>query len=233
MSLVGTLRLQWIGDRVSKMKCTAPVRGHRSARARSRCPACRGGGGWSAPASSGFLPPVQAGHGTGGKATRPRERRSPDARRVADVQHSLIQAGLDATTSGHLVSALIDVAASLDEEASKHSKPDHCLCTLLADVADALDPGVITAVAGDVFADALVESGMPRWAATVAGWGVAKSAEGALSSMLPGGQLVLGLRVLGMLVCPRPSSCPAQSRLSVPVLKAIIGGSPVSADPGM
>lgn len=214
------------------MKCTAPVRGHRSPRAWSRCPACRNGGGWSAPPASSDLNPAPAEHGVGAGAERPRGRLAPGTRRVAEVQRALIQAGLDAATSGELVSALIDVAATLDEEASKRSKPDHWLCTLLADAADALDPGVIAAATGDVFADALVVSGAPEWVASIAGWGVAKAAEGALSTLLPGGQLVLGLRVLGLLVCPRPNSCPAQSRLSVPVLKSVIGGAVASAVPG-
>jgi len=151
--------------------------------------------------------------------------------RAAEVERALIQAGLDVATSGNFVVALIDVAASLDEGATKRGKPDHWLCTLLADVADALDPSAIAAATGDVFSDALVRAGAPQWVASIAGWGVAKASEEALSSMLPGGQLVLGLRVLGMAVCPQPSSCPAQSRLSVPLLKVVIADSTSPIEP--
>lgn len=125
-------------------------------------------------------------------------------------------------TSQKFTVALIDVSATLSTEASRRSKPAHWLCELLADAADSVDPAVVAGVAGDVFADALVENGVPEWAASVAGWGVANAAQTVFTSTMPGAQLCLGLRVLGMFVCPAPEECPAEERLSVPLLKATL-----------
>lgn len=142
--------------------------------------------------------------------------------RAADVERALILAGLDAVASRDFAGALIDVSVSLQAEASKRSKPSHWLCELLADAADAVDPATIARAFGDVFADALVAQGVPDWAAAIAGWGIAKAAEGAISSVAPGSQLCLGLRVLGVLVCPSLASCPVGPRLSVPLFKAAL-----------
>lgn len=167
---------------------------------------------------------------TGGGPITPAPVPSPTRRpradyRAQEVERALIDAGLDAVTSKDFTAALIDVADALQPEAMKRSKPLHWLCELLADAADAVDPAVITRVAGDEFADALAADGMPQWAASMVGRGVANAAEGVLSSIMPGAQLCLGLRVLGMLVCPAPSACPVQTRLSVPLLKAALENS--------
>lgn len=218
------------------MQCSAPVRGHRSPRAWSRCPACRGGGGWSAPRTnnSRMAGSVSTGvsslprrAGTVPPATGPSPQRGPRTDgRAAQVERALINAGLDAPASRDFTAALIDVAAALQAEASNRSKPSHWLCEILADAADATDPAAITSAMGDVFADALEEKGMPAWAASIAGWGIAKAAEGALSSAMPGAQLSLGLRVLGMLACPSPQDCPAGDRFTVPLLKAALATTP-------
>lgn len=147
-------------------------------------------------------------------------------RRVEETERALISAGLDAATSHDFTTALMDVAAALEVETTRRSKGPHFLCTFLADAADAVDPETIAAATGDAFADAMIDAGVPKWASSVIGWGVAKAAENALSSLLPGPQLCLGLRVLGLLVCPKPSGCPAQSRLSVPLLKSALASSP-------
>lgn len=214
------------------MDCTAPTRGHRSPRAWARCPACRGGGGWAEPtANAGSATTAGATRfadvsTAGGLPSSSSGRRGPRPSRAAEIERALISAGLDAAASHDFTAALIDVATALDDEASKRSNGSHWLCALLADAADAVDPAAIAAATGDVFADALIEIGVPNWAASVIGWGVAKAVESTLSSLLPGIQLCLGLRALGLLVCPSPSGCPVQSRLSVPLLKAALASSP-------
>jgi len=146
--------------------------------------------------------------------------------RAGETERALISAGLDGAISHEFTTALVDVAVALEDKASKRSARSHDLCTLLADAADAIDVGGIASATGDAFARALVDAGVPTSLSSVIGWGVAKAAEHVLSSMMPGTQLCLGLRVLGLLVCPSPSGCPAQSRLSVPVFKALIASSP-------
>lgn len=142
-------------------------------------------------------------HGTDQRTKRPsRLGKMPGPGRAAKIERALISAGIDAAASHDFTAALIDVATDLDDEASKRSKGSHWLCALLADAADAVDPAAIAAATGDVFADALIEIGVPNWAASVIGWGVAKAVESTLSSLLPGTQLRLGLRALGLLVCP-------------------------------
>ena len=214
------------------MKCTAPIRGHSSSRAWSRCPPCRGGSGWTAPRVSGGHTSGATTAGAKGTilgriatptTSAPNQMPSPQvSSRAGKVERDLIAAGLDFLESRNFTAALIDVSVALEAEASKRATPSHWLCQLLADSADAVDPATIASIAGDVFADALVANGAPEWAASIAGWGVAKAAEGALSSMMPGVALSLGLRVLGMLVCPSPSSCPAATQLSAPVLKTAL-----------
>ena len=117
---------------------------------------------------------------------------------------------------------LLDVALELETKAARRSKPSHWLCELLADAADAVDPTAVAAAAADAFSEALVRIGVPGWIAAVAGRGVAKAAENALASALPGAQLCLGLRVLGIMACPAPEACPAGTRLSGPLLRAAV-----------
>lgn len=212
------------------MSCTAPVRGHRSPRAWSRCPVCRGGGGWSSPSSSYARPVSQGGLPTptgssGRPAAPPTSSGSHPGGRSEAVERALISAGLDAVASRNFTAALVDVAVALQSEASRRGKTSHWLCELLADAADAIDPGSVASAVGDVFADALVAYGVPNWAASIAGWGVAKASEAAIGSLMPSTQLCLGLRVLALLVCPSPETCPAGSRLSVPILKASLSAS--------
>ena len=129
---------------------------------------------------------------------------------------------MDAATSEAFTGVLVDVAVTLSEEASARGKPGHWLCVMLADAADGLDPASVAGVIGNVFADALVDVGVPERAASIAGWGIANGARQMLTHILPGAQLCLGLRVLGMLVCPAPEPCPAGDRLSAPLLKAAL-----------
>ncbi len=199
------------------MKCTARVTGqHRRATAAARCPVHRGENlrTIAAPAVAPNTQPTYR-HST-------QLRRDLIQMRRADVERTLIQAGLDAAVSRDFTGALADVAVALAEEASRRSKPSHWLCNLLADTAEAIDPSAIAAAMGDVFADALVKAGTPEWVASIAGWGIAKAAESSITALLPGAQLSLGLRVLALMSCPSPSGCPAGLRLSTPVLKAIL-----------
>lgn len=152
----------------------------------------------------------------------PRRDWAADDGRSDEVVRGLVQAGLDAATSEAFTGVLVDVAVTLSEEASAREKPGHWLCVMLADAADGLDPASVAGVIGNVFADALVDVGVPEWAASIAGWGIANGARQMLTHILPGAQLCLGLRVLGMLVCPAPEPCPAGDRLSAPLLKAAL-----------
>ena len=207
------------------MRCTAPVRGHRSPRAWARCPACRGGGGWAPPGSS-FARPEESGSLGEPASPRglPRQSASPatslSGRSSQEVRRALIEAGLDAAASQEFTAALIDVAVALQSEATSRKKASHWLCELLAEAADAVDPGSVASAVGHVFADFLVLNGAPDWAATIAGWGIAQASRAAISSLVPASQLCLGLRVLALLVCPSPPACPVGAKLSVPILKA-------------
>lgn len=78
--------------------------------------------------------------------------------------------------SEHFTTALIQVASSLKEKASPHGYSGHGLCHLLAEVADCLDPGAVASALGEEFADYLVVRGVPKWEASIAGWGVGRAA---------------------------------------------------------
>lgn len=116
----------------------------------------------------------------------------------------------------------MDVASDLQTQARAHSKSLHWLCELLANIADTIDPASVADAFGETFVGVLREYGAPKWVADVAGWGVSKAAEGLLKHVIPGAQLCLGLRVLGLQVCPDLDSCPAQAKLSMPLIRAAI-----------
>lgn len=207
------------------MKCTAPVRGHWSPNARSKCPVCRGGGGRGLPGGSGghYTEPTQT------TSNGVRSRLTPGVvkveLRVDSAESALVSAGLDFATSEKFATALTEVASSLQEGTPSRGKASHWLCTLLAEAADSIDPGSVASAVGAVFSDVLVVNGMPQWAADIAGRGVAKASEATISSFMPSTQLSLGLRVLALLVCPSPRSCPVEGRVSVPILKALLSES--------
>lgn len=201
------------------MKCTAPVKGHRSPNARSRCPVCRGGG-WRGPSGSHSTAPTQP--ASNGVRSRPTRGVAEVELRADSAESALVSAGLDPATSEKFTVALMEVASSLQAGASSRGKASHWLCELLAEAADFIDPGLVANAVGAVFSDLLVANGMPQWAAGIAGKGVAKASEATISSFMPSTQLSLGLRVLAVLVCPLPRSCPVEERVSVPILKDIL-----------
>lgn len=210
------------------MACTAPTRGHYKLSAMMRCPEHRFGAG--SPGSSGASRARRGQRtmpGTGPHTSSPSSRPGND--QSNDVERMLIRAGLDATAAGDFTGALIGLASALEDAATKRSKAGHWLCELLADAADALDSGVLAEATGEAFERALIEAGVPRWTATLAGWGIAKAAEASLDAFLPTAQLCLGLRVLGLLVCPEPESCPVEPRLSSALLKTALKPSTAEA----
>lgn len=212
-------------------QCTARVTGvHRTASGAARCPVHGTGRSGYRPRSSGrtSLPPLTRA-GTGPVAPPPQRTTVPSrSGRAVQVQRVLTQAGLDAAQGGQFVSILLDVSADLSNEATRRSRPTHWLCQILADAADAIDPASVAGTIGEVFADEMVRTGIPQWVADIAGWGFARAAENALSTVSPGAQLCLGLRVLGALVCPDPSSCPAEDQISVPIVQELLAQSPGS-----
>lgn len=206
------------------MTCTAPIRGHRSARAAARCPVHGSdvGRATNYRVPRGLLPaPLRSQDEVGSTPVIASRSRS-------QIERTLVQAGLDAVTSHNFTGALIDVSAELSKEASKRSRPSHWLCQLLGDSADSMDPSSVAAAVGDVFADVLVRDGAPEWAASIVGWGVAQAASGPIAALLPGAQLSFGLRTLAVIACPDQSSCSERSRLTVPLLKGLLSASAAS-----
>lgn len=127
---------------------------------------------------------------------------------------------MDKFAGDNAAQILFTVASELSEEAKKHGKPTHWLCELLADTADAIDPATISGITGELFTAALKDANVPDWVAETAGHGISRAVAGALPTLEPNTQLALGLRIVGAALCPKPESCPADSRLSTPVIQA-------------
>jgi len=145
----------------------------------------------------------------------------------------------DACIAENFVDAIQDLADQVKREPSISAKlavDSHWLCIALADLADALDPALaldtlLTATFDEIgralaskvgpFAAAIITQGLKRT--------VIDLLAPLTTNILPGGQLVLSLRVLAILVCPDPDSCPAGERLSKPVIGVVATteGSPV------
>lgn len=145
-----------------------------------------------------------------------------DPRKVRAATDSLLAAGLDVTRADALVAELIGAATQLEDARAKRGWGDHRLCQLLADTADALDPQVLAAATASAFEGALVAEGVPLWVASLAGAGIAQAAATTLTSAMPTAQLCVGLRVLGVLVCPNPNTCQVQSGLLLSITRTAL-----------
>ncbi|GAB3302641.1 hypothetical protein GCM10027427_29450 [Pseudoclavibacter terrae] len=199
-------------------KCTAPVKGHYRATAFDRCPTCGGSGrgGWPRPDSHLSAAGNRARNLT---AATLRKSAGPVG---AEISAKTVSAALELILSTTDVAILAAAADDLARSAAKKGKGSHWLCELFAEAADALDPSWASEAVGGAFASALVQCGLPDWAARGAGTAIAKATAGALSAASPAEQLYLGLRILGMLICPNTDTCPVQDRLAGGVLQDLL-----------
>jgi hypothetical protein len=99
----------------------------------------------------------------------------------------------------------------------------HWLCVALADVADALDPGVQAGEVVDVVVRLLHDEGVPLWVAALIGRALTDTFQRAAVHAAPTAQFAIGLRLLRILLCPAPDACPAGDRLVDPVQRALLG----------
>lgn len=208
------------------MTCTAPVWGHRRARAWSRCPECRGGRGWAAPSSVTTTTPTittKSATSSRSQVTTPKPAGRQFAGITNEVQHRLVDSGLNAADSRSFISALVGLAGEMQSGDSSDSASSHWLCQVLATAAEAIDPGSVASTTGRVSAEVHIPNGMPNSAGMIAGRGVAVAVEGAISSLMQNSQLCLELRVLALLVCPAPRKCPADNSVSIPILRETLG----------
>jgi hypothetical protein len=90
--------------------------------------------------------------------------------------------------------------------------PGHWLCRQLDETARGLDPGTYTRQAQRPIREGLRSLGFPDFIATVLGAGAGVGLNIAVGQT-PMGKLVTALRVLGALVCPNLSACPARNEV--------------------
>lgn len=163
---------------------------------------------------------------TSSSPSKPSRKRLSPGEHLEELRSALIPAVLRKVDGENFTRVLVGTAIELQAETAAQGMPDHQLCEILADMADSIDPASISGAFGEVFEGAIVEAGAPRWVAQIAGWGIAKAAQQVAIQMLPGPQLCLGLRVLGILVCPDPSICPVANRLSASLVSAALDEAP-------
>ena len=103
----------------------------------------------------------------------------------------------------------------------------HWLCRLLSTSSKAFDPGTYLAAMGKEVSGLLQDAGMPAFAAAVIGKSAAFGI-GRLTSAFGTDQILLGLRVLILLVCPNFDRCPTHaevcSHLLMPGVEDLLGG---------
>ena len=93
------------------------------------------------------------------------------------------------------------------------------MCQVLAEVANALDPGEYIDEAAARIRTALATAGLPRPVVALAIAATKKIAAGAVEGINPTGQIRLAIWMLISVLCPRPEVCPTQPKSGVEVLK--------------
>ena len=113
---------------------------------------------------------------------------------------------------------LLDFAVADDEQGRGRAR-SHAICQVLAEVANALDPGEYIDEAADRIRTVLTTAGLPRPVVALAIAATKKIAAGAVEGITPTGQIRLAIWMLISVLCPRPEVCPTQPKSGVEVLK--------------
>ena len=193
----------------------APKRGHRKETARARCPHCGSfpGPGVTPPTETLIaLPPGPEGVD---RQTSPME-----CKRRRRIDEVLQLAGdlLVAESIREVHTHLLDFAVAYGEQGRGRARR-HAICQVLAEVANALDPGEYIDEAADRIRTALTTAGLPRPVVALAIAATKKIAAGAVEGINPTEQIRLAIWMLISVLCPRPEVCPAQPKSGVEVLK--------------